>query len=522
MNSYNINTAISSFEVAYGKIEYEVFDSNGNKKEKGEQKVDSFVRNYWYNFFASSVRTIYNSQNSSQFYLLPSVESRLNYYSLDNTLILVQTTSIPLSISTYSASCNSLPNQYAGIIVGSSNASVSYNDTNLNSLISFGNNAGEIYSYHTNVAYIPSTGECVAKREFFNKNIESSSFSINEIGLSVTSTNRDWANSTNLISLYVRDVLNEPITLEQGDRATISYSFKLPNKSKNFNNVFLYSRMFIRKFLFNDFAIVTDIEGQLVTFDKARFHRQLDIESPYGESNIGLIVGSSSNAININDFSLGSRITHGSNIDQLIYYGMVPSPLYEDNTNGTAYFYVSRVFGNKTNANVEINEAAIYLMADEDQVGPFFMLDRYVFDDTINVRPNENVELLWNYSYALTPSNQIPIPVSNVNSYNINLVDNGTYMASFYATNADYAAQLSENGNYMALFNTTNTGYQVELSENGTYMASLLALDDSYSVNVVENGTYMLSNVYSSNTEYSAELSANGTYMISNLTANVV
>jgi hypothetical protein len=498
MSYYSINTNINSKEQKYGSIDVVVWDNNGIEKVNTTQDVDSFVRNYWYNFYSSVVKNHVNVLNTSSYITLSKENNDL--YNLEGN---THPNANPMY--TYFASAYSNSNQYGGILIGTSNTPVAYSDYDLGSRIEFGDGINQIEASRCNVSYSPNTGEAFIVRDFFLKNTQTSSFSINEVGLSVSPADvtGNGANSLRSIFLYVRDTLNSPIVIEQGDRARFSYRFVISNKSETFNNIFLYSRMCLNTvYLFNDRARVKNTQGS-TTFFRFFVSSFLGVESPYSQSNYGIIVGSNSVAANISDYRLLDSINHGFNNGNLVYYAMKSSPLYEDNTNGTGSFYVSRDFANRGSVNVIINEVATYIPADAQSHSPPVMMERYVFSNQVNVIPNENVEIRWYYNYSLGDSNITPTPppVSNVNSYNINLVDNGTYMASLYATNADYSAELSENGNYMA---------------------SLLALDDSYSVNVVENGTYMLSNVYSSNTEYSAELSANGTYMISNLTANVV
>jgi hypothetical protein len=515
MNTYTVSTKIDSSGDGYGNIDVAVYDSNGNLKHNKTQKVDSFVRNYWYNQYHSMVSSHYNVSNPSELIL-----SKSEFYNLNgnrNVHFL------------YTGSAFSGRNNRVGILIGESNTPVSYLDINLGSQIPYGENESQIFADYCNVGYDNATGETFVKREFFNKNTLSSAFSVSEIGLAVspfTSVNVLNAGSdSNLSYLYVRDVFDEPIIIEQGDRATFQYRFKISDKPKNFNNIFINTQMGLNSLgnLFQYNTIVSNTNGNNHYFRFYVYSPILGLESPFAQSKYGLVVGSNSTAMSIDDYSLKEQIQHGFSNNQLVHYAMSASPLYEDNTNGSSYFYISRTYGNRSAQNVNINELATYVPRDQnngDDNMPI-MLERYVFSNQINVAPNENIEIRWHYNYSIGASNTIPPTPISGNFYNIELDENGTYMASVYSSDTEVVATLSENGNYMANLLMYGASYSINLAENGTYMANVLNFNSSYSIGTSENGAYMVSNIYTPNSQYVVDLQENSTYMVSELNANV-
>ncbi len=77
-----------------------------------------------------------------------------------------------------------------------------------------------------------------------------------------------------------------------------------------------------------------------------------------GDDSYGIVVGSGTTSVSINDYNLASKIAHGTGAGQLNYYGVSISGLTKVNPN-TYEFYLERIFENLSGGDVTIAEAGL-------------------------------------------------------------------------------------------------------------------------------------------------------------------
>lgn len=96
-----------------------------------------------------------------------------------------------------------------------------------------------------------------------------------------------------------------------------------------------------------------------------------------GNVNYGILVGTGTNTVAIDDYTLQTKIAHGSSAGQLNY-----SAMSLDNTITTAgstiYFNLSRTFTNNSGSDITIQEVGLVYSA-----GYYYLIDRTLSSKTI-------------------------------------------------------------------------------------------------------------------------------------------
>jgi len=104
---------------------------------------------------------------------------------------------------------------------------------------------------------------------------------------------------------------------------------------------------------------ITKTDGTSASFGPgAGLSGGLSIAGGYGSDTVGIIVGTSNLAWNIEQYKLDSKISHGNGSGQLLY-GVTSVDDVSPMTNGYRIF-VSRVFTNNSGASVIVKEVGIY------------------------------------------------------------------------------------------------------------------------------------------------------------------
>jgi len=81
--------------------------------------------------------------------------------------------------------------------------------------------------------------------------------------------------------------------------------------------------------------------------------------APANDSSYGIVVGSGTNAVVINDYKLGSQITNGTGSGQLVYGQHTLIGPTVDTTNNKAYFSFVRSFVNRSGSTITVSECGI-------------------------------------------------------------------------------------------------------------------------------------------------------------------
>jgi len=81
--------------------------------------------------------------------------------------------------------------------------------------------------------------------------------------------------------------------------------------------------------------------------------------APAGDTSAGIVVGSSSSPVTINDYALGGLIAHGTGAGQLLYGATTVEDLVKTANSWT--FRIVRAFTNGSGATITVREIGLYL-----------------------------------------------------------------------------------------------------------------------------------------------------------------
>jgi len=99
-----------------------------------------------------------------------------------------------------------------------------------------------------------------------------------------------------------------------------------------------------------------------------------DCAAAAGDQNKGIMVGTGTTAPTIDDYQLGTRITHGTAAGQLQHGGVAFGLPASDPT--TSQFTITRDFANASGGSITVNEIGLYVRASAVDYGGGYG-DRY-------------------------------------------------------------------------------------------------------------------------------------------------
>ena len=124
-----------------------------------------------------------------------------------------------------------------------------------------------------------------------------------------------------------------------------------------------------------------------------------------GDADGGIVVGSGSTAVTINDYRLESQIPHGSTAGQLQYGDTTISNMVMTDPN-VWHFFISRSFTNATTADITIRETGIigaYLRTHNTIFTTYLVLiARDVLTDPIILAPAESTLIQYRVNFRKT------------------------------------------------------------------------------------------------------------------------
>jgi hypothetical protein len=350
---------VASKKEQYGDIIVTVHDKYGNLKQKIEQPVDSFNRHIW--------RTLQRSFSG----LAPAGISLTNQ-SVGATG--------DLTVNYFVGGLNS----YRGIVVGTSNAAMTYNTVLMGNLIDHGTSSGQLFASAVTAEYDTSTKIATATRTFLSYNPSSSTFSINEVGLTIG----QFGSQKDTTFLLVRDVLNTTINVAYEETLTVQYRIRISSGNNNYQNATIRALSTTGQvFAISTAGSTTPIDG----------NGAWNLLAPIGNSNFGLVVGTSNSAFNVTQINLGNRINHGNNAGELFYHVTTNSIITENATTNSMYFSFFRTVENRSNANISIAEIGLFTV----RVGNIIMYDRRVIDPPVVLTNANTVTFNWEFCYEL-------------------------------------------------------------------------------------------------------------------------
>lgn len=124
-------------------------------------------------------------------------------------------------------------------------------------------------------------------------------------------------------------------------------------------------------------------QEHLVQVGTQVFHHNTNAGS--GVVNYGIVVGTSSAAVNITDYQLGARINHGAGAGQLQYSATTYGAPTSDAT--TSQFTITRNFSNASGAGITVNEIGLYYTTKDSGGDRYYCSIRDVISGGITI-PN--------------------------------------------------------------------------------------------------------------------------------------
>lgn len=115
----------------------------------------------------------------------------------------------------------------------------------------------------------------------------------------------------------------------------------------------------IFSYMGRDAQDVKDTSNTSRTLDVDRAHnRYLRVGAGVGETNNGIVIGSGSTAVDINDYSIETLIDDGTSSGEMQYSNLSTSAPTTDAS--TTSFVLSRVFSNASGGAIAVKEVALY------------------------------------------------------------------------------------------------------------------------------------------------------------------
>jgi hypothetical protein len=137
------------------------------------------------------------------------------------------------------------------------------------------------------------------------------------------------------------------------------------------------------------------------------YHALLNSQSASaGDDTLGIVVGSGSTAVTLNDYNLVSKIPHGTTAGRLSYGAMPSTNITPINTtlSNSWYYSITRSFSNQSTSNVGIYEVGFIAYIFNGFAGNFvsekFLITRDVLQTPIILAPNESTII--KYTFSLT------------------------------------------------------------------------------------------------------------------------
>ena len=257
----------------------------------------------------------------------------------------------------------------AGMQVGTGSTPVTISDFNLAIPIVNGSSIGQLTynTYTTSQDTNDSTSAQVTMTQTFTNN-SVGDVGVNEIGLfmSFDYISYGWYNT-----LVARDIVAGGINVASGKTLTINYRIKTILATTGDTGGFVASFM---RLLYSQISQTTrslyDITNTSITTSYSAVNFLVSSSGGPGittrynslntlkNENLGIQVGSGSNAVSMGDYALQSKIPHGLSIGQLLYHGTFLDDYTE--ADPTATFTINGIFENQSGGDVTINEIGVY------------------------------------------------------------------------------------------------------------------------------------------------------------------
>ena len=279
------------------------------------------------------------------------------------------------------------------IVLGKDSTSVDLGDRRINNV----NEANLEYTGTSKPAPVVSTNEAELTFTKDVSNNTGSSIQFREIGLRQNENQMDGSGSSgwrpSYKSLIARDVID--VTVPDGSTATFRYSILVDCSGSG--GVMAQFLELLYRHTASTNREAPDIDNNNRNTGRGAWDFCLTYGKPdetvakgggklsYSRE-IGLMVGTGTSQVSNTDFALENRLLHGDESGQLWHFGVTVSEMQEDHSAGRAYFPVERIFENRTNSDITINEVGLYCGAtDNSHPDHRHLIVRNVLDSPITI-----------------------------------------------------------------------------------------------------------------------------------------
>jgi hypothetical protein len=121
-----------------------------------------------------------------------------------------------------------------------------------------------------------------------------------------------------------------------------------------------------------------DVNG--TTRDPHYYSHWWKIVAAVNDDAYGIVIGSDATAVSINDYSLNTKIAHGTGAGQMQYSAHNIDQAYII-SDPSAWYDISRTFTNNSGSPINIKEVGIYI---NDGSPYYFCIERTLTDKTVN------------------------------------------------------------------------------------------------------------------------------------------
>ena len=373
-----------------GTVEVIVRSPDGLVYNGWKQKVDSFVAN-WY-------RYEYYRRNP-----VPASIDLRNMDTGDETLNIERTRDIRGAVvNVLGFMTADKTGGYRSVILGSGQSPVGIDDYKLDTLIPHGTDPGQmVYKDASGLGMSLENREVTVVRSF--DNFSGGSVTIRETGicsgLGVYTTLSNHA-------LFVRDVLDVPVTVPDGYSVTVIYKLRRTT-GLQFDLFYLFAAF--RDSSFTIPSIRTTTNGTISYTSTGGWNTWGYLWSTHGyrePDNAGVFVGTGDKIVETTDFYLQNPIPLGTGPGTITRSSFGVQPLIIDTVNNQIRYTVNTTFTNLSDAAHHIHESVL-VMTTQNHTASFTynrlhgIVNRHVFESPVIFNVGRQDQINWHFEYSL-------------------------------------------------------------------------------------------------------------------------
>lgn len=366
-----VRTEIDTQKVEYGRVKATVRDKNGNIIQHVDQKVDSLLTNFW--------RYMYGMHSEEA-------------GSVTQTSLAGTNTSDALRRRNSDGALES----YRGIVVGSSNAVVTYGQVQMGSLITQGVGTGQLSAEETSNYYDPVTNTVEIVRTFVNADTNAADVTVRECGICNSTT----GTATSDVVLYCRDIFESDLVIPFEGVLTVVYTITFANGNANYTRILNAIGYRIRTGADYQLTNIVNTGGTGFSGNPSvENYGFLAIES---DDNNGIVVGTSNTTpTGLETWDLEAKVSHGTGAGQLFYYQSTISSFEENTTTNSCRWYLNRVVQNRSGGTINVNEIGLFCNITLGTNGVFMVDRKFPDEGGVAITNSAFATLSWEFCYNL-------------------------------------------------------------------------------------------------------------------------